>query len=112
MCWTIRKSSQGGKTEMTSLTIERNNQDRGALLNEPPVDAELAQARTALLRSNIYVLRKLQVDRDGDRLVLRGRVESYYHKQLAQELVRADVHGSEVLNALQVVYAHKADFVG
>jgi hypothetical protein len=97
---------------MSSLALERNNQDRAALLSEPPVDAELAQARMALLRSNIYVLRKLHVDRDGDRLVLRGRVESYYHKQLAQELVRADVHGTEVLNALQVVYTPKPDFVG
>lgn len=94
-----------------SITIERSTLERTALLNESPLDDELSRARTALLHSNIYVLRNLQVDRDGDRLVLRGRVESFYHKQLAQELVRVEVACSEVINALQVVYGHKPDFV-
>ena len=55
----------------------------------PQQDDDLIAARAALSRANIFVLRKIQVDRDGDRLVLRGRVDSYYHKQLAQELVNA-----------------------
>jgi hypothetical protein len=75
-----------------------------------PIDDDLSRARVALSLSNIYVLRKLQLDRDGEALVMRGRVDSYYHKQLAQELVKAAVEGIEVINALQVVYTPKTDY--
>lgn len=78
--------------------------------NELTVDA-LVEARAALSRSNIYVLRKLSVERESDGLVLRGSVESFYHKQLAQELVRAAVDGVKVSNLLAVVYTHKPDFI-
>jgi hypothetical protein len=91
---------------MTMRTLERKT-----FQSEPEVDNDLDRARTALLRSSIYVLRKLQIDRDGERLVLRGRVDSFYHKQLAQELVRPEVMGSEVVNALQVVYSLKSDYL-
>lgn len=62
------------------------------------------QARGALARSRIYVLRRLDVTADGDAIVLQGRVDSYYHKQLAQELVRMAVDGTEVVNEIAVVY--------
>jgi trehalose-6-phosphatase len=66
------------------------------------------QAKAALSRSRIYSLRKLHVDQDGDSVVLRGRVDSFYHKQLAQELVRVAVdHGAEVTNAISVVYSRE-----
>jgi hypothetical protein len=61
-------------------------------------------AKAALQRSRIYTLRRLQVEQHGDAIVLRGRVESFYHKQLAQELIRTAVDGVEVINGLQVVY--------
>ena len=48
----------------------------------------VVHAKTVLLRSRIYVLRTLHVFQDGDAIILRGRVDSYYHKQLAQEQVR------------------------
>ena len=63
-----------------------------------------SQAKAALSRSRIFDLRRLAVEQDGDYVVLRGRVDSFYHKQLAQELVRAAVEGVEVLNAISVVY--------
>jgi osmotically-inducible protein OsmY len=69
-----------------------------------------AQAKAALLRSRIFDLRRLQVDQDGDCVVLRGRVDSFYHKQLAQELVRNAVDGTEVVNAINVVYRREEDF--
>lgn len=75
-----------------------------------PKHDELLKARTALASSSIYVLRKLQIECDGEGLVMRGRVDSYYHKQLAQELVKAAIDGSEVVNALQVVYTPKSDY--
>jgi osmotically-inducible protein OsmY len=62
------------------------------------------EARGALSRSNIYDLRMLRVDGDGDSVVLSGRVSSFYHKQLAQEIVRTAADGFEVVNAIRVVY--------
>ena len=62
------------------------------------------QAKIALNRSRIFDLRRLHVDEDGEAIVLRGRVSSYYHKQLAQEVVRNATDGAEVINAIRVVY--------
>ena len=68
-----------------------------------PSDAT-SQAKSVLARSRIFDLRTLCVEHDGDCLVLRGKVDSFYHKQLAQELVRSAVEGTEVVNAISVVY--------
>jgi hypothetical protein len=68
------------------------------------VPAQQVLAQQALARSRIFDLRNLQVDQDGDSVVLRGRVDSFYHKQLAQELVRASLDGTEVINAITVDY--------
>lgn len=62
------------------------------------------RAQEALLRSRIFDLRRLAVDQEGEAVVLRGRVSSFYHKQLAQELVRTAIDGVEVVNAISVVY--------
>ena len=62
------------------------------------------QARSALAQSRIYVLRQLQVLPEGDAIVLQGDVDSFYHKQLAQELVRMAVVRTEVINDISVVY--------
>jgi hypothetical protein len=62
------------------------------------------QAKAALATSRIFDLRCLDVEQDGDSVVLRGRVDSFYHKQLAQELVRVAVDGTEVVNAISVEY--------
>lgn len=62
------------------------------------------QARLALDSSRVYVLRRLSVEQDGDSIILSGRVDSFYHKQLAQELVRAAAEGIEMENAISVVY--------
>jgi osmotically-inducible protein OsmY len=64
-----------------------------------------SQARQALSRSRIYDLRRLHVDQDGEAVVLRGRVSSFYHKQLAQEVVRNAIDGVEVINAIRVIYS-------
>jgi len=73
------------------------------------VDGAESRAKFALGRSQIFVLRKLHVEQDGEAIVLRGRVDSFYHKQLAQELVRMAIEGVEVINAISVVYSHRAD---
>lgn len=61
-----------------------------------------SQARAVLQQSRIFDLRTLVVDQEGDCLVLRGSVDSFYHKQLAQELVKAAIEPVEVINEIQV----------
>ena len=60
------------------------------------------RARAALAKSPIYALQCLEVQRSGERLLIRGSVSSYYHKQLAQEVIRSVVGEIEVINSLQV----------
>ncbi len=63
-----------------------------------------ARASAALSQSPIQSLRELRVDRVGKTLTLSGRVETFYYKQLAQELVRAiagDCH-CDVVNSVDV----------
>jgi len=64
----------------------------------------VTQAQAALVSSPIQALRELRVQRDGDRLLISGRVDSFYHKQLAQEVVRAIAKGLQVVNAVDVNY--------
>jgi len=67
-----------------------------------------SKAQRALSASPVYALRELLVECDGETLVISGQVTSFYHKQLAQEIVRhavervedADV---EVVNAIHVL---------
>jgi len=60
------------------------------------------RAQSALSESPIYVLRDVQVDRDGEVLVLSGRVDTFYHKQLAQEVVRGIAKDADVVNTIHV----------
>ncbi len=61
-----------------------------------------ARAKEALAGSPVYALRELQVEQDGDTLLIRGLVSSFYHKQLAQEVVRHAAEGVEVVNSIRV----------
>ena len=61
---------------------------------------ELAQE--ALASSPIHALRDLQVERNKDGLLISGRVDSFYHKQLAQEVVRAVANEFQVVNSIDV----------
>jgi hypothetical protein len=60
------------------------------------------RAQKALAASPFYALRELQVERDGDALLILGQVSSFYHKQLAQEVVRHAAEGVEVVNSIEV----------
>jgi hypothetical protein len=61
------------------------------------------RAQQALQASPVYALREVQVEQHGDTLKLRGRVSSFYHKQLAQEVVRHAAEGVEVVNSIDVL---------
>jgi osmotically-inducible protein OsmY len=63
----------------------------------------LSMVRDALERSPYRSLRGVSCEFSEGLLLLRGRLGSYYHKQLAQEAV-ADVEGVlEVVNKIEVV---------
>lgn len=60
------------------------------------------RAQKALRASPFYALRDLQVEQDGDTLLISGLVTSFYHKQLAQEVVRHAAKGVDVVNSIEV----------
>jgi hypothetical protein len=64
----------------------------------------VAHAKEVLNRSTLADIRSLDVESDGERLVLTGIVGSYFHKQLAQELVRNAIDDLEIANAIGVEY--------
>ena len=69
---------------------------------EPTTTDVQSRAQMALVDSPIYALRELRVEHSGDSLLLSGRVSSFYHKQLAQEVVRTVADGLEVINSIHV----------
>src|SRR5262245_49028176 len=91
--------SEAGVAEGRALVATGNGTSAGG-----GASGIAARARVALQRSKIYTLRKLHVEEADGAIILRGRVESFYHKQLAQELIRTAIEGVEVINGLQVVY--------
>lgn len=60
------------------------------------------KAQDALSASPIYELRDLQVEVTEDGLLISGTVDTFYHKQLAQEAVRAAVGAVPMVNRIQV----------
>ena len=62
----------------------------------------LNQAREALRQSFLQDLRALSVEQAGESLVITGRVTSFYHKQMAQEIIRAVCQGVELHNTVDV----------
>jgi osmotically-inducible protein OsmY len=61
------------------------------------------RARTALAGSPIFALREVRVQQmNGSDLVLTGRVDSFYHKQMAQECIRAVAADCRVVNTIAV----------
>jgi hypothetical protein len=61
-----------------------------------------SRAQEALSLSPVFALRELHVEQQGDSLVIQGLVSSFYHKQLAQEVIRTAAEGLEVVNSIQV----------
>jgi hypothetical protein len=72
------------------------------------LDSFAARAKALLARSRIFDLRALEVEQMDDSLVLRGSVDSFYHKQLAQELVKMGLDGVEVVNEIEVDYSRQS----
>lgn len=68
------------------------------------VDEMQPRAQAALSSSPIHELRDLRVERNQGSLLIQGSVSSFYHKQLAQEVVRAVCHSVDVplVNSIRV----------
>jgi hypothetical protein len=64
----------------------------------------LALAKAVLSKSKIRDLRRITISQEEDHIILHGRASSYYHKQLAQELIRCELPDVEVINKMQVEY--------
>ena len=62
----------------------------------------LTRARLALSRSPFSAIRGLLVEQAGELLVISGRVDSFYKKQMAQEAIRAVCHDVELQNTVNV----------
>jgi hypothetical protein len=62
----------------------------------------LGQAKKMLNDSPFAALRGLRVEQIGEYVLLKGEVESFYLKQLAQETVRSATRGIEMLNEVAV----------
>jgi hypothetical protein len=60
------------------------------------------RAQAALCNSPFYELRDLHVEQRDEELQISGRVSSFYHKQLAQEVVRSVCTGVKVVNSICV----------
>jgi osmotically-inducible protein OsmY len=68
------------------------------------------RAQSALSKSPIFELRELRVEQRNGVLVLSGIVSSFYHKQLAQEVVRNVCRQyqqaeTELINSIEVEYS-------
>jgi hypothetical protein len=62
----------------------------------------LGHAKKMLGDSPFHALRDLQVEQLGDQVLLKGKVESFFLKQLAQETVRSATRGVEMVNHVAV----------
>ena len=66
-------------------------------------------AQAALRQSPSSDIRGLTVVQLQSAIVLHGHVNSFYHKQLAQELIKNKIRGAELVNEATVVYRHEGD---
>ncbi|MEZ6137802.1 MAG: BON domain-containing protein [Pirellulaceae bacterium] len=55
-----------------------------------------------LASSPIAEVRRLRVLQEGDRVLLEGRVRTFYAKQMAQETIRSATRGLHIVNSVHV----------
>jgi osmotically-inducible protein OsmY len=60
-------------------------------------------AVSALRQSPISALHSLEVEANGESVILTGKVGSYYYKQLAQETICSVIGGREIVNNIRVL---------
>jgi hypothetical protein len=70
------------------------------MVSSPPAES---RAAVALRESPIPALRKLALDETDEQVVVRGAVNSYYLKQMAQEALMPHLDGRALSNRVHVV---------
>ena len=79
-------------------------------LDATPRSLGLAERAESQLRRNRHLARKnISCEFDGDVLILRGCLPSYYLKQLAQESVAALSSAKRIVNQIAVVSSEPRD---
>ena len=58
--------------------------------------------RHLLLESALADVRRIRVEREGDCVLLQGRVRTFYAKQMAQETVRRAAGELQIINSVCV----------
>ncbi len=71
-------------------------------MTDTSLNETVTQAKSALTTSPVFALRDLHVVQSGGRLLITGRVKTFYDKQLAQEAVRPVANGFRLVNSVQV----------
>jgi hypothetical protein len=67
-------------------------------------DRNVARSAQQLLEHQLRkMIRDVACDLNDESLVIKGRTNSFYHKQLAQEAVRAVAGKLKVINQIEVV---------
>jgi osmotically-inducible protein OsmY len=69
----------------------------------PPVNDVAEIARNCLCNSPYIAIRTVSCDFENGVLLLRGRLQSFHHKQLAQETVRRLAGVGQIVNAIEVI---------
>lgn len=62
----------------------------------------ITKVRKVLSESPIWELRQLEVEQKGETVYLQGRVRSFYHKQLAQEVILRATRELPLINEVHV----------
>jgi osmotically-inducible protein OsmY len=71
----------------------------------PSFDPTLAERLDQAIQTNPHTSgRFLRFETDGSRVVLHGAVKSFFHKQMAQEVVRRVEGVEEIDNCLEVLW--------
>ncbi len=65
-------------------------------------DNLLIKVRKVLAESPIWELRQVHVEQKGETVYLQGRVRSFYHKQLAQEVILRASRKLPLINEINV----------
>ncbi|MFZ1932552.1 MAG: BON domain-containing protein [Thermoguttaceae bacterium] len=68
-----------------------------------PINDLMDIARGRLCNSPYLAIRSVSCDFENGVLLLRGRLRSFHHKQLAQEAVRPLAGVGQIVNAIEVI---------
>ncbi len=88
----------------TRADEQRSNTQRTGL--DPMIDSGLrdltGRIQLLLAESPIADVRHIRVERQGDQVLLQGRVRSFYAKQMAQETIKRAAGNLQIVNSVSV----------